>query len=305
MGVLQKAELRYLPADLREAEEAVGGRWTIPNQRQPDEIVAECRALGVRSISIGRADELEFLRQLADLEFLYLGDAGPVTALGSLRKLRSLSIVSWKGELDVGAFPELEWLGIGEAPPATLASLRGGHPNLRSLGVGGYPHPDLRPLGALHLERLTMGGSRKLVSLAGIEAHGASLRRLELDRCPNLESLGGIEALDHLEYLELSNLPRITRLDWVHSLPKLRFLNVFDLKNVESLAPLARHPTLEFVGFGRIKDLDLDPLTEIPNLKLFNTGFYRWNRDLKTLPYAHYEPAGSPREAEWTAMAIG
>jgi hypothetical protein len=171
--------------------------------------------------------------------------------------------------------------------------------------MGGYPHPDLAPLTALHLERLTMGSSRKLVSLAGIEALGATLRRLELDRCPNVESLDGIEALDHLEYLELSNLPRITRLDWVRSLPKLRFLDVFDLKNVESLAPLAGHPTLEFVNFGRIKDLDLDPLTEIPNLKLFNTGFYRWNRDTKTLPYIDYEPAGSPRKREWTAMAIG
>lgn len=35
------------------------------------------------------------------------------------------------------------------------------------------------------------------------------------------------------------------------------------------------------------------------------TGFYRWNRDTKTLPYIHYEPAGSPRKLEWSALSIG
>jgi hypothetical protein len=278
--------------------------WVIEGRPEPDAIVAEARARGVRSLVANWQRDLSFLRELPALEFLWIDEIDDPMPLYTLRGLRFLS-VTCKVALDLTAFQRLEWLGLGGPDYGTLESVRDGHPALFALGAGEYSYADLEQLGRLRLTYLKLGSTRKLVSLAGIEALGPSLARLELDRCPNLDSLDGIEALDHLEYLELSNLPRITTLDWVRSLSGLRFLNVFDLKGVESLGPLAGHPTLEFVNFGRIKDLDLDPLTQIPNLKLFNTGFYRWNRDTKTLPYFQYEPAGSPRKLEWTALSIG
>ena len=57
------------------------------------------------------------------------------------------------------------------------------------------------------------------------------------------------------------------------------------LRNVETLRPLAHHPSLEFLYFGRVRDLDLDPLATIPNLRQILTGAYRWNRDVHSFPY--------------------
>lgn len=304
MDILRAHPLTYMPKWFRQAHEPDGVRWVIEGQPEPDAIVAEARARGVRSLVADWQPDLSFLRELPELEFLWIDEIEDPAPLYALPALRFLSITCKRG-VDLAAFPRLEWLGLGGPDGGTLESVRDGHPALFALGAGDYSHADLEPLGGLRLVNLKLGSTRRLTSLAGIEALGPTLCRLELDRCPNLVSLDGIEALANLEYLELSNLPRITTLDWVRSLPRLRFLNVFDLKGVESLAPLAGHPALEFVTFGRIKDLDLDPLTEIPNLKLFNTGLYRWNRDTKTLPYIHYEPAGSPRKLEWTALSIG
>jgi hypothetical protein len=80
---------------------------------------------------------------------------------------------------------------------------------------------------------------------------------------------------------------------------------VFDLKNVESLRPLAGHSALEYIGFGRTVDLDLEPLTTIPNLKLILTGSrYPWNRDVHDLPYWHDVPPDDPRRLEWNRLAV-
>ena len=126
--------------------------------------------------------------------------------------------------------------------------------------------------------------SRKLASLTGAAALAPSLRQLVLYRCPSLASMDGIEALTALEYLDVGVCRHITSLDFVAALPSLRALRLSDLRDVESLRPLAGHPSLAIILFGRTKDLDLDPVFEIPNLQLAHTGRARWNRDVLDLP---------------------
>jgi hypothetical protein len=88
-------------------------------------------------------------------------------------------------------------------------------------------------------------------------------------------------------------------------LPRLRLLDVFEQKGIESLWPLAGHPPLEFLTFGQVKDLDLEPLGAIPDLKLFLTGRYRWNRDRSEFPFMHDLPADHPARREYSAVRLG
>ena len=146
-------------------------------------------------------------------------------------------------------------------------TLWAGHPSLSSLSIRPYPYSDLDPLGRLALRSLGLTGG--LASLAGAEAFATTLERLSLDLAPKLASLDGIEVLSRLEVVVIEGLRQITALDWAARLPRLRLLDVFEQKGIESLKPLAGHPSLEFLTFGRVKDLDLEPLGLIPNLKLF------------------------------------
>ena len=86
---------------------------------------------------------------------------------------------------------------------------------------------------------------------------------------------------------------------------RLRLLDVFDQKGIESLWPLAGHPSLEFLTFGRVNDLDLEPLEPNPNLKLFLTGHYRWNRDLTEFPYMHHLAADHPARRAYHSLKLG
>ena len=103
----------------------------------------------------------------------------------------------------------------------------------------------------------------------------------------------------------IEGLRQITALDWAARLPRLRLLDVFEQKGIESLKPLAGHPSLEFLTFGRVKDLDLEPLGLIPNLKLFLTGTYRWNRDLSEFPYMHNLPRDHQVRQEYISLKLG
>ena len=128
--------------------------------------------------------------------------------------------------------------------------------------IGRYRHDDLTPLGGLRLTWLALSG--RLSSLAGAGALAPTLQRLSLDAAPNLASLDGIELLSHLEIVEIDGLRHITSVEWAARLPRLRLLDVFDQKGIESLWPLADHPSIEFLTFGRVRDLDLEPLEPDP-----------------------------------------
>ena len=306
MSVLvQRGELNPLSRSHRREIEA-GGRWVAFGQPDPDELVAEIKTRAVRSLVSFQRD-LSFLRLVPQLQFLVVSsDPGDVAPIHALADLRSLSFTgTWGGRLDFRAFPKLESFGVIECPrdEGGLDTLFGGHPTLGSLAIGRYRHDDLTPLGGLRLRWLALNG--RLSSLAGARALAPTLERLSLDAAPNLASLEGIELLSRLEVVEIEGLRHITTIDWAAHLPRLRLLDVFDQAGIESLWPLADHPSIEFLTFGRVRDLDLDPLGRIPNLRLYLTGHYRWNRDLGDFPYMHHLPADHPARTAYYALKLG
>ena len=238
--LVQRGELNPLSRSHRREIEA-GGRWVAFGQPDPDELVAEIGARGVRSFVTFQQD-LSFLRRVPQLEFLVVSsDPRDVAAIHALPNLRSLSFTgTWGGRLDFRAFPKLESFEVVECPrdDGGLDTLFAGHSVLGSLAIGRYRHDDLTPLGGLRLRWLALSG--RLTSLAGAGALAPTLERLSLDAAPNLTSLDGIERLSQLEIVEIDGLRHIATVEWAARLPRLLLLDVFDQKGIESLWPLRR-----------------------------------------------------------------
>jgi hypothetical protein len=285
--------------------EAAGGFWALPHwierwelMRQRPAMLAEARRRGIRALEVDRVDE-DLLDALPGLEFLMDSGISPGPLIERFTRLRWLGVATWEDGLDLGRLQALEWLAVGECQPGNLDSLASGHASLRHLTAGKYPATDLEPLRRLRLERLSVGNSRRLTSLANPGSLAESLIGLELWMLPALGSLDGIEAFTNLQALTLARVPHVTTLEWVHHLPKLRLLDVGELKNVESLAPLAGHPSLEWVESGRTRDMDLSPLPSIPNLRLYGVAPGRWSGDVSGLPGG---PGLSWRDPEYAEM---
>lgn len=307
MGILYERGL-HPERSVDIAIRGVGGLWFALNDADPQAIVAEVRARGIRALEVQHRD-VGFLADLPDLEFLVFNTPEPDAAVvNGLHRLRRLAFsFGWKGRLDFANLPRLEWLYINEADPERgLETLLTGHATLRQLAIGRYPAVDLAPLGRLTaLERLEVFNSRRLASLAGAEPLGRSVRQLSLAILPALTSLDGIQNLPGLEYVGIQSCNRITDLAPLRELPRMRFLNLMQPKGVESLRPLAGHPSLEYVSFGRVSDGDLTPLRELPKLQRINAGNYRFNLDPAEFPLLDDLPSEHPTRVEYRAMAVG
>lgn len=283
--LLVRRDLLPTRGDHRAMAEA-GGLWAVPHWiqrwdliRQRPNMLEEARRRGVRALEVDRVDEA-VLDAVPDLEFLRDSGVSPGHLIQRFKRLRLLGLDTWEGELDLRQLPELEWLFIGECEPGQLDSLADGHPKLRHLTVGKYPAADLAPLSRLRLERLSLGNSRRLASLANPGGLADTLIGLELWMLPALASLDGIEAFGRLEALTLSSLRQMTSLEPLPHLPRLRLLDFLELKQVDSLAPLTGHPSLEWVLAGRTADLDLSPLRTLPRLRFYKTQPARWTGDV-------------------------
>ena len=302
MSLLTRRDLNPAFRSHREDIEA-GGRWVAFGRPDPTELVAEIRSRGIRSFETFQSD-LSFLRELPQLEFLAVSsDPRDVRPIHDLPNLRRLSFSgTYDGRLDFARLPKLEHFSVNEGPRdgRGLDSLFGGHPRLESLSIGRSRLENLASLGRLRLRTLGLSGG--LTSLGGSAALGPTLRRLALDGTPNLPSMDGVEMLTDLEVVSIQGLRHVTTVEWAAELRQLRLLSLFDQKGIESLRPLADHPSLEFLTFGRVKDLDLEPLARIPRLKLFLTGHYRWNRDLADFPYLHGLPRDDPARREYYSL---
>jgi len=268
-----------------------GGLWAIPHwslsnwelMRRNGEFIAEAQRRRVRALEVDTLDEA-LVEALPDLEFLRVAGIADGQLIERLERLRFLGLATWTGSLDFGRLPALEWLAVGESEAGDLDTLEPGHPTLRNLIVGRYAFADLAPLARLRLVRLSLGDSRRLASLDGAGGLAQTLTGLDLWRLPALGVLDGIARLSGLEVVTLSSLRNVTTLHWASALPNLRLLDIRELKNVESLAPLAGHPSLEYVLFGRTRDMDLEPLRQIPNLRICSSPPGRWRGDGEDIP---------------------
>lgn len=287
MSALEAEPVSFLyDTELADVIRGVGGMWRPKPSAPVDEVVAEVTSRDIRAMCF-RGD-VEAVRRLPQLEHVQAQDFDDISPLARLPKLRSLFLTAWGGRLDADWWPDLERFGANEFPRGgggVEAAVR--HPGLRALSLDGYPEESLQAIASTGLETLDLFRSRRLTALDPPEAVAASVRHLSLDGAPRLNSASGLERFQNLEVLKLEGLPHITAIDFVAELPRLRFLGIADLKNVQSLRPLEGHPSLEFVQCGPPKDLDAQPLRELPRLKMvqgFNSA--RWAEKLVGLPTA-------------------
>lgn len=149
-------------------------------------------------------------------------------------------------------------------------------PKLRTLVAGAVNQDFLDEICELtQLEHLELGWPVTASDFGGLKRL-RKLKVLKIDSPRNVTDFTPVLDLPALRYLFIENAKHLTSLDWLAPLrDRLRSLGVegsiWTMKNLPSLAPLA--------GFGfealfltsvRLKDKNLTPLADCPNLRLLS-----------------------------------
>lgn len=249
---------------LERAIESAGGEYEAFGSTA---LEAEVRELGARALRISAA-QLAEIAGLDQIEFLTVGfGLADPAFIESLPKLRGLYVDGWKGRLDFGRLPRLEWLAIGDARAADgLDGLLTHHPTLRSLDVVFYQGRDLRSIRELPaLKRLRLKQSR-VQTLDGLGG-ALALSELLIEYSPRLHSLSAIRDCERVQYLALGPARGVTDIADAGRLPALRFLNLLELASIDSLRPLAGHPSLELLFLPQDVKVGIEALAEMPMLR--------------------------------------
>ena len=194
-------------------------------------------------------------------------DLAPIERLAD--SLEDLSVqAAPPAELDLGVLPRLRSVA-GEW--ALIRSTLGEVDALESVITWAFPEADLHDFrDHVHLQRLTIKEAPHLESLSGV-AGVPDLSVLGIFLARRLRDLSDISELSSsLRRFELQDCPNLGVIDDVESLANLRFLGLNDCGDIESLAPVTSMEQLEkFYAWGstRIVDGDLSPLARLPRLK--------------------------------------
>jgi hypothetical protein len=227
-----------------------------------------------RALLYQRRDH-DVLREHTQLEFLEVQFRAPASALQPLVNLRGLYLgEAWEGDLDLSAFPHLEWLRVGEVRSAKIldAVFAAEYPRVRTFSVSKYPFTDLQAVAGSFpaLELVSIGDTGKLRSLDGVEALAPTLDTASFYYAPKLESLEPLAGLHHLETLNIEKLKLVTDLDVVAEVPTLRYLSA-ELARITTIGPWKGHPNLEAVALHTpVDDRDASPLFTMPRLAAFS-----------------------------------
>lgn len=226
------------------------GAWRLLDRelfaRRPDVTLVVCNWSGPRDdfSSLDFLDELPSLRRLSVLG-VRVADADALARHPGLVALHLHGRLPSRGALDF--------------LPA--------HPGLRELGLGGFASAPrgcerIAALSRLELFRAT-SGFPTLSFLVPLR----SLRRVELHLGANhdMESLGRVPGLEHLE---LVRVRRLADLSGLGRSPSLRSLRLDELRNVTSVAFAAGVATLATLWLVRLKGLrSLDGVAGHPGLE--------------------------------------
>jgi len=198
--------------------------------------VAQCQALRQLWVNDSKVRDLRPLRGLPSLQELHLGGA-KLTSLVGLEEATTLET------LDMAHTRVRDLAPIAELP-SLLQLVANGVPTLTD-------PPRMRTLA---LERLNLGGCKKVASIAGL-AELVALRGLELHGT----SVTDLAPLADLERLEVLNCHWLD-LEGIEPLRRLNALRELDLDStgVESLDPLdgcVHLASLNLIALGKVRDL--------------------------------------------------
>jgi hypothetical protein len=162
------------------------------------------------------------------------------TDLGPLHKLKQLKQLAWPArttpEIDFSCFAELEYLSFKHQPST----------------------PGWDRLSKLKVLRLSFAGDTNLGFLKPLK----SLVRLEVADSP-IESMAGIEHLDHLEKLQIFISPKLVDIASIAHCKNLKHLYVDKTKRLTDFSPLAGSKSIEILELRT----PVDCLEFVPQMK--------------------------------------
>lgn len=225
-------------------------------------------------LHVSGVSDLSFLKDFPLLLYLEIADVKRVNTrhLECLSNLRGLRLESPGAGIDFAWFPKLEYYwGDWHADHRNLKSCRDlrrlhlRHFNPRSLDLSALAHmPRLEDLSVIQTN---------ITSLAGVESL-EDLRFLKVAYAPKLKSLDALKDGDlQIRELDLGKAKKIESYNPIAALRYLRLLRLggcAPMPNVKWLAGLNR---LDFFAFveTEVKDGDLSPLLELPELRYVGT----------------------------------
>lgn len=260
----------YVVEDLPEGRTlVVTGLWSdgaeeVLVQGEADGLVLNY-ARGFCESNLGFLDASWGVRRLNILD-RGLTDLEPVGRLAD--SLQALSVqAAPSAELDLGALPHLRSVA-GEW--GLLRGTLGRVERLQSVITWRFDEADLHAFrDHFDLERLTIKEVPHLDSLSGL-ADLRELKVLGVFLARRLRDISDVARLASLRELEFEDCPTLDSLEDVGQLVNLRFLGFSECGDIESLAPIGSLVQLEvFYAWGstRIVDGDLSPLARLPRLK--------------------------------------
>jgi hypothetical protein len=261
------------PYSLDESEDGFGKVFIPHGPWQPlfAEIVSREQIAVVRlSAAMGwQGTDLSFLAQLTELRGIeiYAWDIRDASVISKLSTLRLVGLqADLRTRIDLALLPALEVVKATwkKAIDSVFACK-----TLRYLNLVNYPAADLSSVaGMTSLTRLALT-SRHLSSLQGLAAL-ASLKSFDLDACPKLESISGLDACKDIEHLEITSSKAFRDASPIAALRSLNRLRLDDCGEITTLEPLRSCQALEylsFVGTTRIADGDLSFIDSLPRLR--------------------------------------
>lgn len=215
-------------------------------------------------------DNVEFLYQLPGLVSCAvidwkIDDVSPVNALRNLERLKIFTYC--KTQIEFQHFEKLKSCAIEwRAGAASLFSCS----TLVSLFINRYRAHSAHLIGQLQsLNSLSILNS-PLSSIAGL-GQLSLLKELQLANLSKLQSLTGLSGLSNLQELSVNGCRKLRALEATCLPMNLRMLALDDCGTLESLEPLralSQLKELRFTGDTNILDGKMEPLLELPNLRV-------------------------------------
>ncbi len=202
--------------------------------------------------------KIDVLQRLEGLEgviwHIPISKGADLSALKAHVGMKYLSIIQPNLIIDLGAFPELEYLGFFFSETITGYDKAS---KLRYVSVSGLS-ADLGFLGAVkNLIKLDIVRS-DIESLAGIEK-SAKLEELSLIRCGKLADVSHAASLRRLQTFSIENSSELTDLSVLRKFNSLKTLWL-KLKKIESCTFIPIMKSIEFASINaEIMDNDLSP----------------------------------------------
>ncbi|NNF80959.1 MAG: hypothetical protein HKN05_23295, partial [Rhizobiales bacterium] len=242
--------------------------------------VENIRRVNLNALKGFTCDNYNLLRDLAHVEALTVplkekkSGPVPIEALENLQRLSS-TLNAPSEAVDLTCLPRLRSCALtwntGMRSVFDCAALE-------RLYLTGLKAPDADALSALRSLKSLQLAHTSMTSLAPI-AGTSTLERLDLKVARQLESIEAVAGLPKLLCLYIAEAHKITSLEPVRHLKNLEALILVDCGEIDSLAPLADLIALKAVCFSgaktTIKDGDLSPLTQLPNLGMLMFGARR------------------------------